>query len=376
MALPLVDLKRQYEALRTEILREMELVLEGGQFILGERVAAFEEEFARFCGAPHSVGVGSGTAALVMALKALDVGHGDEVITAANSFVATAEAISLVGARPVFADVDPNLYTLDPAAVEAAVTPRTRAVIPVHLYGHPCDMEPLGRIARRHGLAMLEDACQAHGAEYRGARVGSLGDAAAFSFYPSKNLAAYGDGGGVTTGRMELAEAVRLLRHHGQSGKHCHEFVGDNSRLDELQAAILSVKLRHLDRWNAQRREKARIYGQQLADLEAEGLVVLPVEAPWARHVYHLYVIQVAEESRDPLLEHLQRNGVGAEVHYPIPIHLQRAYAHLGQGASSLPVTEGLGQRIVSLPMFPELTQSEVECVCRLLRAFLKGGSH
>ncbi len=376
MILPLVDLKREYEALRAEIDPEMEAVLESGRYILGERGMSFEKAFAGFCGVPHAISVGSGTAALVLALKALGVGAGDEVITAANSFVATAEAISVVGARPVLVDVDPQLYTLYPAAFEAAIVPRTRAVIPVHLYGHPSDMEAVARIARRHRLAVLEDACQAHGAEYQGIRVGSLGDAAAFSFYPAKNLGAYGDGGAMTTGRTELAEAVRLLRDHGQTQRYTHELVGYNSRLDELQAAILSVKLRHLDAWNARRRQMAHLYQEYLADLEAEGLAVLPTEAPWGRHVYHLYVIQVEKDARDPLVAHLQRHGVGVQVHYPIPIHLQPAYAHLGHGPGSLPVTEQVARRIVSLPMFPHITQSEVEHVCCLLREFLMETLH
>jgi len=373
MTIPLVDLKREYDELRPEILPEIEAVLESGRFILGERTLTFEQSLACLCGVPHAIGVGSGTAALVLALKAMGVGPGDEVITAANTFVATAEAVSHVGATPVLVDVDPDLYTLDCDALEAAITPRTRALIPVHLYGHPSDMDAVTRIAGRHGLAVLEDACQAHGAEYKGKRVGSIGDAAAFSFYPSKNVGAYGDAGAVTTRSQEVAKTIRLLRDHGQSRRYTHQLIGDNSRMDELQAAILTIKLRRLDDWNAQRREKASLYGAYLADLQKDGMVALPTEAPWGHHVYHVYVVQVAEEARDPLLDHLQQGGVGAQIHYPIPIHLQPAFAHLGYAPGQLPVAERLARRIVSLPLFPQLTEPEIERVSHVVREFFDG---
>lgn len=369
---PLVDLKREYSSIRREVDEKISSVLTSTVFILGAEVVKFENEFAAFCRAKHAIGVSSGTTALSLALLALDIKQGDEVITTPNTFIATAGAISHVGAKPVLVDVDPDTYNMDPSQIEQAITERTRAIIPVHLYGHPSDMDAIFLVAKEHDLQVVEDACQAHGAEYRGRRVGSIGDISAFSFYPGKNLGAYGDGGAVVTDSIELAERIRLLRNHGSSRKHYHEVIGYNSRLDEIQAAILSVKLQYLDGWNAKRRRAASIYGECLRDLADQGTVITPKEKDWAKHVYHLYVIQVDESVRNRLIEHLDANGIGAQIHYPIPIHLQKAYKQLGYGEGSFPVTEKVVKRILSLPMFPEIEQQEIEYISQEVGAFLK----
>ncbi|HEY8489596.1 MAG TPA: DegT/DnrJ/EryC1/StrS family aminotransferase [Dehalococcoidia bacterium] len=367
MNVELMDLKRQYESLRGEILASIEQVLEGMELFLGENVYRLEEEFARYCGVSHAVGVGSGTEALHLALRAAGIGPGDEVITVAHTFAATVEAILYTGARPVLVDVDPVTYTMDVEQAAAAVGPRTRAIIPVHLYGHPVDMDAVMALARRHGLFVLEDACQAHGATYRGRRVGSLGDAAAFSFYYSKNLGAYGEGGMAVTNDRALAIRMQMLRNHGSKAKNQHALLGYNARLDEIQAAILRVKLPHLDRWNTLRRNWARHYNLQLADLEE---IVTPTELSHVSHVYHLYVIQTAE--RDALQQWLKRHGIATGIHYPTPVHLQEAYRGLGYPAGSLPVTEALVERILSLPMYPELTLDKVSFVSQSIRDFLR----
>jgi dTDP-4-amino-4,6-dideoxygalactose transaminase len=316
--------------------------------------------------------VSSGTNALSLALLALDIKQGDEVVTTANTFVATAAAISHVGARPVFVDISPDTYNMDSTQLEKTITKRTKAIIPVHLYGHPVEMDAVLQIARKHNLKVIEDACQAHGAEYRGQRVGTLGDISAFSFYPGKNLGAYGDGGAAVTNNRELAERVRLLRNHGSPKKYYHEIIGYNARFDEIQAAILSVKLKRLDGWNAKRRANADTYQQYLKDMADKGLVVTPKEMNWAKHVYHLFVIQVDERVRDKLIEHLNARGIGAQIHYPIPIHLQKAYNHLGYKEGDFSVAEHAAKRIVSLPMFPELEQQEIEYIAQEIRSFLK----
>jgi dTDP-4-amino-4,6-dideoxygalactose transaminase len=357
------ELRSQYASIREEIDAAIARVLERGWFILGPEVEAFEAEFAAYCGARYGIGVGSGTEALHLALWACGVGPGDEVITVAHTAVPTINAISLTGARPVFVDVDPTTYTMDPAAAAAAVTPRTRALLPVHLYGHPADMAPLRELAERHGLWLIEDAAQAHGARYRGARVGTLGHLAAFSFYPTKNLGAYGDGGMVVTNDATLAERVRRLRNYGQSDRYHHEVLGLNSRLDELQAAVLRVKLRHLDAWTAARRERAARYPAALAR------AIPPTEAPWAQHVYHLYVVRVPQ--RAAVQEALARAGIGTLIHYPVPAHLQRAYAFLDVARGSLPVTERLAEEVLSLPLYPELPLAQVDEVAATLEATL-----
>ncbi|MEW6754414.1 MAG: DegT/DnrJ/EryC1/StrS family aminotransferase [Candidatus Latescibacterota bacterium] len=347
--MPFVDLQVQHQSLSLQIRQATTAVLRRTNFILGDDVERFEGEFAAYCQTEHAVGVDSGTSALELALRAFEIGPDDEVITAANTFMATALAISHVGATPVLVDADPCTYTIDVQAIEAAITRRTRAIIPVHLYGHPADMDPIFEIAERHDLVVVEDACQAHGARYKRSRTGSLGNAAAFSFYPAKNLGACGDGGMVVTGDARLAATVRLLRNYGQREKNRHLIRGYNRRLDTLQAAILRVKLPQLEAWNERRREAARVYGALLGDSG----VVPPAEAAWAQSVYHLYVVRA--EDRDGLRCALEEQGIGTGIHYPTPIHLQPAYADLGYGEGSFPVSEAYARRILSLPMYPEL---------------------
>lgn len=360
---PFVDLAAQYSAIAEEINRASMSVMRKADFILGRDVALFEEEFADFCEARHAVGVDSGTSALELALRACGIGPGDEVITAANTFIATAFAISYCGATPVLVDIDPHAYTLDPAQLERAISPRTKAVIPVHLYGHPADMEAIGEIAARRGLVVIEDACQAHGARYKGKRVGSLGHAAAFSFYPAKNLGAYGDGGIVVTNDKQIAESIRMLRDYGQREKYHHILQGYNRRLDTLQAAVLRVKLRHLEAWNNLRRQHAALYTQLLTKSD----LVLPREARYANSVWHLYVIRTQE--RDARKAALAEQGIAAGIHYPIPIHLQPAYRALGYEEGSFPITERYARQILSLPMYPELTPRLVEQVSKAITA-------
>ena len=363
---PFVDLAVQHAALDEEVNAEIAAVLRRTDFILGQSVAAFEEEFADYSSTQYAVGVDSGTSALELALRAYDVGPGDEVITAANTFIATALAISYVGATPVLVDIDPQTYMIDPSLIEQAITPNTKVIIPVHLYGQPADMEPILAIAKRHGLIVIEDACQAHGAKYNGVRVGSLGDAAAFSFYPAKNLGAYGDGGMVVTNDAKIDHALRMLRNYGQSEKYRHEIRGYNRRLDTVQAAILRVKLRRLDGWNALRRRHASQYHEQLSVMGS--FVELPTVADYAESVYHLYVVRVAE--RDDLMSYLSELGIQTGIHYPVPIHLQPAYQDLGYGKGQFPVAEGHADQIVSLPMYPELPPDSIDCVCAAIGQF------
>ncbi len=367
--IPLVDLKTAYARLHAEIDAAVARVLAGGWYILGPEVSAFEAEFAAYLGASHAVGVASGTDAVLLALRALGVGPGDEVITVAHTAVATVAAIALCGATPRFVDIDPATYTLDPGRLEAAITPRTRAVVPVHLYGAPADMPPILAIARAHGLLVVEDCAQAHGATTGGRRVGTLGDAAAFSFYPTKNLGALGDGGAVVTDRPEVAERLRLLRQYGWRERYVSDVEGVNSRLDELQAAILRVRLRHLDAENAARRRLAARYDAALAGLP----LGLPSARPDERAVYHLYV--VAADKRDALAAHLAAQGIGTGVHYPVPIHRQPAYAHHGYGSGSLPATEAAAARVLSLPMYPDLPEAAVDQVAAAVRSYFETAS-
>lgn len=362
---PFVDLGAQRVSLDGELERACARVLARGDYILGADVAAFEQEFARYCGVEHAIGVDSGTAALELALRAYGVGPGDEVITAANTFVATTFAIAHTGARVVLVDVDPDTHLLDPDAVATAITPRSRAIVPVHLYGQCADMDAIGALAKKHGLVVIEDAAQAHGARYRGRPAGSLGDAAAFSFYPAKNLGAAGDGGIVVTGDAAIAERIQLLRNYGQREKYRSEFLGHNHRLDTLQAAVLRVKLPHLDAWNQARRMHAAHYHQAL-----DGL---PVTRPFGHsdneHVWHLYVIRTRE--RDRVRARLDDEGVSTGIHYPIPIHLQPAHADLGYRLGDFPVTERNAEEILSLPMYPELPEGSPERVAQALEAAL-----
>ena len=365
MNVPFVDLRAQYQSLAAEVQQAILAVLQRGDFVLGREVSLFEKEFAAYCEAEYAVGVDSGTSALELALRAFHIGPGDEVITAANTFIATAFAVSYTGATPVLVDVDPQTYTIDVSLLESAITDRTRAIIPIHLYGHPADMDPILEIAAKHGLVVIEDACQAHGARYKGRRVGSLGHAAAFSFYPAKNLGAYGDGGMVVTNDERVAESLRVLRNYGQREKYHHLVQGFNHRLDTLQAAVLLVKLKRLDVWNAARRHHAQLYRELLA----YSPVVLPAEAGYAQAVYHLYVIRAKD--RDGLRAYLQDRGVATGIHYPIPIHLQPSYRDLGYEKGSFPVTERYAKQILSLPMYAELTPASIGYVAKAIRGFV-----
>lgn len=361
MNVPYFDLKAQYSGLRDEILPAIDRVCQNASFILGEEVALFEQEFAAYCEAKHCVAVNSGTSALHLALLGAGVEPGDEVITTANTFIATAEAISYCGARPVFVDIDPTTANIDPARIEEAITRRTKVILPVHLYGRPVDLEPINEIARHRNLTVIEDACQAHGARYRGRRTGSLGRAAAFSFYPGKNLGAYGEGGALTTNDDELAQFARTLRDHGQTQRYFHDFIGYNYRMDGFQGAVLRVKLRHLDEWTAKRQELARLYRELL-----EGAPVdLPQDDPQSECAYHLFVAYATE--RDRVREELQARGVQTAIHYPRPVHLQRPYAALGYKPGSLPHTERACERVFSLPLFPELASAQVRYAAETL---------
>lgn len=360
---PFVDLGAQRERIGAELERACLRVLARGDYVLGDDVAAFEEEFARYCGVAHAVGVDSGTSALELALRAFDIGPGDEVITAANTFIATTFAIVHTGARPVLADVDPVTHTIDPTSVASAITPRTRAIVPVQLYGQCADMGALVDLAHRHGLVVVEDACQAHGASRDGRRAGSFGDAAAFSFYPAKNLGAAGDGGMVVTHDAAIDERVRLLRNYGQREKYHSEILGHNRRLDTLQAALLRVKLRYLDEWNEARRLHASRYHELLEDLP----LVRPEVGIGNEHVWHLYVVRLPE--RDTVRARLADQGIDSGIHYPVPVHLQPAHRELGHGPGDFPVTESLAREILSLPMYPELPPAAAVRVAEVLRA-------
>jgi dTDP-4-amino-4,6-dideoxygalactose transaminase len=355
--IPFVDLGAQYRDLQSEIDAAVRRVMARGDFILGEDVALFEKEFAAFCGAAHCIGISDGVDALHLALRALDIGPGDEVIVPTHTFIASVLAISMSGATPVLADVDPRYYTLDPESAGRAVTSRTKAIMPVHLYGQPADMDPILDLARQHGLSVIEDAAQAHGAEYKGRRCGTMGDAGCFSFYPGKNLGAYGDGGGVTTNRADVAERLRVLRNYGQQPKNVHPIKGFNARLDTIQAAILRVKLRHLAEWNRLRNLAASRYNELLSGLGLD----LPNTASYSSHVWHLFIVQTP--NRLALQQGLDAVGAQHGVHYPTPVHLQEAYSELGKGRGSFPVAEALTPRIVSLPIFPEISETQLRRV-------------
>jgi dTDP-4-amino-4,6-dideoxygalactose transaminase len=366
MRIPFLDLRAQHLPLREEIEAAIREVIDSGAFAGGPFVAKFEKDFATFCQTQFAVGVGSGTEALWLSLLAYGIGPGDEVITVPSSFMATAEAISVCGAKPVFVDIDGQSYTLDPDLLERAVTPRTKAVIPVHLFGQMADMDPILEIARRHGLRVIEDACQAHGAEYKGRKAGSMGDAGCFSFYPGKNLGAFGEAGAVVTNDATLTEKIQMLRDHGQETKYHHSYVGWNARMDGIQGAVLRVKLRVLDRGNAARRTHARLYDKQLGDRDD---MITPKEAEYAKHVYHVYAVRV--KGRDQLLRGLADRGISCGIHYPIPIHLQQAYRSLGLERGSFPVAEQCAEEFLSLPMFPELTSEQIETVTQGIKSLL-----
>ena len=369
MKVPFLDLKIQYESIRDEVASALQQVLDNTAFAGGPFVEKFEKEFASFCQCDFAVGVGSGTAALWIALLSLGIGQGDEVITTPNTFIATAEAISFCGAKPVFVDVDEQTYNMNPELLEDAITPRTKAVIPVHLYGQTANMEPIMEIARKHGLSIIEDACQAHGAEYRGRRAGSMGEAGCFSFYPGKNLGAYGEAGAIVTNNAELAEKMRMFRDHGQPKKYYHSIIGWNARMDGFQGAVLSLKLKHLPTWNDMRRKNAQLYDNLLADVKG---VTTCKEADYARHVYHIYAVRT--EGRDALIGALAEKNIFCGIHYAVPIHLQEAYKHLGYEKGDFPVAEKCSEELVSLPMFAELSREQLEKVVNEIKNFLSSG--
>jgi len=367
MKIPLVDLKIQYEMIKEEVNEAIKRVLESTQFILGEEVAKFEEDFARFCGTKYCVGVNSGTDAIYLALRALNIGEGDEVITVSHTFIGTVEPIGMVGAKPVFVDIDPDTYIIDVQKIEKVITEKTKVIIPVHLYGQPADMQLIMEIAKKYNLKIVEDCAQAHGAEYGGKKVGTIGDIGCFSFFPGKNLGAYGDGGAVVTNNEEIFKKVKMLRNHGRLKKYEHEFEGVNSRLDNLQAAILRVKLKYLDKWTKRRIEKAKVYDELLKDTDK---IVIPKILPGAKHVYHLYVIRIKE--RDKIQQKLKEKGIATGIHYPIPLHLQPAYKHLGYKTGDFPVTEKICKEILSLPIFPELQREQQEYIVENLREIIE----
>jgi len=364
MAIPLVNLRKQYAPLKDEIISGIEHVLEGMQLFLGENVQALEKDFTQFCGAKYGVGVSDGTAALHIILRAMGIGPGDEVITVSHTFIATPEAIFLAGAKPVFVDIDPVTYLMDVNQVESKISSHTKAILPVHLYGQTVDMDPLCDLAAKYHLQVIEDAAQAHGAEYKGRKAGSMGDAAGFSFYYSKNLGAYGEGGFVTTNDAELYRRIRMIRDHGSERRYYHDLVGMNARLDEIQAVVLRAKLPHLPEWNKQRRAHAAIYNKCLNGSP----VVTPVEKEGNLHIYHLYVIRTPK--RDELQVYLKDRSIFTGIHYPVPNHLQPAMKSLGYKEGDLPITENVVREIISLPMFPELTEEDIETISRELKSF------
>jgi dTDP-4-amino-4,6-dideoxygalactose transaminase len=362
MKVPFLDLKAHHASMIDEFDGAIREVIESSAFAGGPFVERFEEEFAAYCGSKYAIGVGNGTDALWLTLLALGIGEGDEVITVPNTFMATAEAITYCKAQPVFVDVDETTFTMDPTELKKSLTARTKAIIPVHLFGQPADMDPILEFARSHGLFVIEDAAQAHGAQYKGQKVGTMGNAGCFSFYPGKNLGAFGEAGAIVTNHAELRKKIQNLRDHGQSRKYYHTLMGWNCRMDGIQAAVLSIKLRHLEEGNALRREHALKYNQAFARLDA---IATPFEANYSRHVYHVYAIRVQE--RDDVWRSLQGKGIGCAVHYPVPIHLQEACRNLGYTPGAFPVAENLAEEFLSLPMFPELTEEQIEYVVRCI---------
>jgi dTDP-4-amino-4,6-dideoxygalactose transaminase len=365
---PLIDLKIQHRSIAPEIEAAIKNVCDNTAFILSDEMKTFESEFAAFCGSRHGVGVANGTEALFLALLAVGVGPGDEVIVPANTFIATAAAVAHAGGTPVFVDCDPETYCIDPDKIASAITPRTKAIMPVHLYGHPADMDAIGSIARANGLKVVEDCAQAHGTQFKGRQVGSFGDAAGFSFYPSKTLGAYGDAGMVMTNDDGVCEKLKLLRDNGRTTWYEHALIGYNSRLDGIQAAVLRVKLKYLDKWVDGRRAHAKQYGDLLSGIQG---LTLPVEKPGAKHSYYVYVIRVA--NRESVMEKLKEKGCGCGIHYPVPLHLQPAFAALGGKEGDHPVAERYAKEIVSIPMFPELTEAQVAEAAGIIRDVVSG---
>ena len=359
---PYLDLKAQYQSIKPEIDAAIARVLDSCQFVLGSEVAAFEQDFAAYSGTTECIALNSGTSALHLALLAANIGPGDEVITVPFTFVASVAAVLYAGAKPVLVDIDPSSFTIDPAAIEAAITSRTKAIMPVHLYGQAANLDPIVEIARRHGLVVIEDAAQAHGAKYKGRPVGSIGDMACFSFYPGKNLGAYGEGGAVTTSNPEYARAIRMLRDWGQDRKYHHVLRGYNYRMEGFQGAILRVKLKHLDKWTEARRAIVRQYSDLLRDCDIE----TPKEMPWGRHVYHVYTLRA--DDRDGLQATLAAEGIQTGIHYPVPVHLQPAYADLGYGPGAFPHAEKAAKQVLSLPLYPELPSQAVAQVAEAVK--------
>lgn len=365
MNVPFIDLKTQYKGIKDEIHAAINEVMENTAFAGGPYVAKFEQEFAKFCNCKHAVGVGNGTDALWLSLVALGLGQGAEVITVPNTFIATAEAISLAGATPVFVDIEEKTNNMNPFLLEAAITKKTKAIIPVHLFGQSADMDPIMDIAKKHGLFVIEDACQAHGSEYKGKKAGSIGHTGCFSFYPGKNLGAYGEGGAVVINDDRLASSIRMFRDHGQAKKYYHGIIGWNARLDGIQGAVLNVKLKYLQGWNDSRRKLAQEYTRQLSGVKE---IITPEEVNYGRHVYHIYSIRV--EKRDELMAFLTDKGISCGIHYPVPIHLQDAYRSLNMGVGSYPIAEKCAAQYLSLPMFPELTSEQINYVTGEIKEF------
>lgn len=363
---PYLDLPAQIRSLRSELDAAIARTLDHCSFCLGPDVAQFEKDFARFCGAEHAIGFNSGTSALHIAMMLLNVGRDDEVITTPHTFVATSWAISYVNAKPVYVDIDDATFNLNPELIERAITPRTKAIMPVHLYGHPFDIDPILAVARRHNLPVVEDSAQAHGAKYKGKTIGTFGDISCFSFYPGKNLGACGEGGALVTNNSAYAARARSLREHGSSVRYYHDEVGFNYRMEGIQGAVLGVKLKKLDDWTAARRRVAHRYHELLADTPLQ----LPREATWAESVYHLYVVR--HPKRDDLKKHLEANGVGCALHYPLPLHLQKCYASLGYREGSFPVSEKAARECLSLPIFPELTEAQIQRVVSVIKEFFR----
>ena len=369
MKVPFLDLKSNHAPLRDEFERAIRDVIDSGIFASGPAVTRFEEAFAQFCECDHAVGLGSGTEAVWLALIACGIGPGDEVITVPTTFMATAEAITYCGAKPVFVDVDERTYTMDATALSSALTSRTKAIVPVHLFGQVADMDPILKFARQHGLFVIEDAAQAHGAEYKGQKAGSMGEIGCFSFYPGKNLGALGEAGAVVTNDTELRDKIRSLRDHGQVRKYQHTMIGWNCRMDAIQGACLTLKLRHLECGNELRRKHAQRYNEGFGDLNE---VVTPIEAEYARHIYHVYAIRV--QGREGLIQQLEEKGVGYGVHYPIPIHLQEAYTGLGYERGAFPVSEMIASDVLSLPMYPELEEDQINFVIETVTEAVNAG--
>lgn len=355
MEVPFLDLKAQYKSIRDEVNSSIQEVIENTAFAGGPFVQKFEESFAAYCQTKHAIGVSNGTAAIWLALLGLEVGPGDEVITSPNTFIATAEAISFAGAKPVFVDINEETHNMDPEAIEAAITPKTKAIVPVHLFGQMADMHPIMKVARKHNLYVVEDAAQAHGATYQGHRAGSIADVGCFSFYPGKNLGAYGEAGGVVTNDAAVAERIRMILNHGQSKKYFHDVIGWNARMDGIQGAVLSVKLKYIDQWNELRRQHASEYNRLLENVDG---VTTPKVASYGTHVHHIYALRMAE--REEVISKLRDHGVACGIHYPLPLHLQKAYKSLGYKEGDFPVSERCSAEYLSLPMFPELTPSQI----------------